>query len=316
MGWQPTLGSPAIRPDEVSWGRASPRRRNRIKLGVGVAMTEDSNLNGSWKPTARSDADVDLLQRSINHVEHLLDRLEMGAVSTSQGEGSDKSEMRTASGADTIARAQPGGSRTVAAPLPLAAQTDALRITLEAHEEASRIRAQAAAMHAEVIAQRERLFIATRQLFETLRVDAIYESAPGAGMPRAVGQVQTEPTDRDARNRVDANVAEIALPADAVKLLVHDFPGLVAGLSDALACLQKLTTAFGAEIPPTAASVEPGRLRDAPGDPDDQDVGYRLSTNALDVFVADVSTTDHTAGHGRAPTANRAKESSFRIARR
>jgi len=254
-------------------------------------MTGDSNLNGSWKPAARSDADVDLLQRSINHVEYLLDRLELGAVPTSQGgvvptsqgEGSDRSEMATAATRpDTIAEAPSGGSRTVAASLPLAAQTDALRITLEAHEEASRIRAQAAAMHAEVIAERERLFIAARQLFETLRVDAIYES-PGAGMPRAVGHVQTEPTERDTRNRFDANVAEIALPADAVKLLMHDFPGLVAGLSDALACLQKLTTAIGAEIPPAAA--------DAPA-------------------------TDQTAGHGRAPTGNRANGPSFRVARR
>jgi len=246
-------------------------------------MTEDSNLNGSWKPAARSDADIDLLQRSINHVEYLLDRLELGAAPTSQGKGYDRSEMTTATGADTIARAQPDGSRTVAAPLPLAAQTDALRITLEAHEEASRIRAYAAAMHAEVIAERERLFIAARQVFEALRVDAIYES-PGAGMPRAVGHVQTEPTERDTRNPVDANVAEIALPADAVRLLTHDFPGLVAGLSDALACLQKLTMAIGAELPPTAA---------------------------------DISTTDHTAGHGeRAPAADRANGPSFRVARR
>jgi hypothetical protein len=275
-------------------------------------MTEDSNLNGSWKPTARSEADVDLLQRSINHVEYLLDRLELGAVPTPQGEGSEKPEMATAAtGADTITHTGPGGS--VATPLPLAAQTDALRITLAAHEEASRIRARAAAMHAEVVAERERLFIAAQQLYETLRADAIYESTAGAGMPQAVGQLQTAPTERDARNRVDANVAEIALPADAVRLLVHDVPGLVTGLSDALACLQKLTTAIGAEIPTSAAFLDGARVCD---DPDDPDVGDGLDTDSRGVFAADVSTADHKAGHGRAQSANRANGSSFRIARR
>ena len=276
-------------------------------------MTEDADVSRSWKSVARSDADVDLLQRSINHVENLLNRLECGTVPTLQG-GADGLGITAAMEAGTTAPAQANGPSTVARPVAPAAQADALRITLEAHQEAYQIRAQAAAVHAEAVVESERLLVEARQLCEQSRAGAISSAAAKADDLQTAIQTQADVTERDARNRVDAAVAEVAAEADAVRVLVHDtFSDLVEKLSDALACLQQLTAAIGPEAPLALALAKRQRLHTAAEDPGAE----RSSTATYSGFPAGVSGADGMAGHGRAPLTHGVTGGPiFRIARR
>ena len=280
-------------------------------------MTEDANVSRPWKSVARPDADVDLLQRSINHVESLLNRLEFGAVLTPQGGGgADGSGIaNVAVEAEAGACAQGDGPSTMAGPLVPAAQADALRITLEAHEEAYQIRAQAAAVHAKAVAESERLLIEAQQVCEQLRAGAICETAAKADDLQAAIRAQVDTTQRDARNRVDAAVAEVAAEADAVRLLVHDtFSDVVARLSDALVCLQQVAAAVGPEAPLAIALAKRQRLHSAA---EDRGAGEWSSTDTFSGFPAEVSSTGSTAGSVRAPiTPEVASSPIFRVARR
>lgn len=293
-------------------------------------MTED--VGRSWKPVARSDADVDLLQRSINHVENLLHRLEYSAVPASQGadsasgtdsaDGAGGADSGEGAGITTVAVEAEATARTrtdrpsaVADPSPQAAQADALRITLEAHQEASQIRAQAAAVHAKAVAESERLLVEAQHVCEQLRAGAISAAAAKADDLRTAAQAQADVFERDARKRVDSAIVEVAAEADAVRVLVHDtFCDVVAMLSDALACLQQLTTAIGPEAPLAIALAKRQRLHAAA---EDLGAGERSSTDTPGAFPAEVSSADGTAGSAGAPiTRGVAGGPIFRIARR
>lgn len=296
-------------------------------------MTEDANVGRPWKSVARSDADVDLLQRSIDHVENLLNRLEYGAVPTPPG--GDGSGITVDVEAGRTARARADGPSTVTGSRTPAAQADALRITLEAHEEAYQIRAQAAAVHAKVVAESERLLVEAQQVCEQLRAGAISDAAAKADDLQTVTQTQADATERDTRKRVDAAIAEVAAEADVVRLLVHDtFSDVVARLSDALVCLQQLTAVIGPEAPLALALAERQGLHAAaedPGSGERSGAGERLgsgetssagegsSTDTFGGFPAEVSGADGavTVESARAPiTRGVAGGPIFRIARR
>jgi len=280
-------------------------------------MTEDVNISRSWKSVARSDADIDLLQRSISHVENLLSRLEYGPVPTPQGSnGAGGSGIAAvAAGSQTTARAQADGSSSATGLAPPAAHADALRITLEAHEEAYRIRAQAAAVHAKAVAESERLLGEAQQLCEQLRADAISEAAARADKLHAAARPEADATERDARKRLDTAVAEVAAEADAVRVLVHDtFSQLVQRLSEALECLQRLTTAIRPDAPLASALTERRHLPDAPGDPV-PDAGF--SPGAIDGSPAAVSSGEGvTAAGAHMPIISDLAGPTFRITRR
>ena len=317
VGGQSSFGGPEILSDEALRWRESKTTSRGIKPAVGVEMTEDANIGRSWKSVARSDADVDLLQRSINHVEHLLARLEFGAVPTSQGgDGSDGSgTAAVASAPDATASAQADGPTTVAAPMRSGPQADALRITLKAHEEAYQICVQAAAMHAKAVAESERLLVEVQQMREQLRAGAISEAAVTSDDRQAATRTQADAAERDARKRVDTADAD----ADAVRLLVHDtFSDLAARLSDALACVQQLTAAIGPEGTVPVALAEGHRRCEALGDrgSDNPGAGVSASKNALDGAPAEVSTADGTVEPAAVPPTRGLPDHVFRVARR
>lgn len=175
-------------------------------------MTESSDSRRSWNLAGRSDADADLLQRSIAHVEHLLNRLEYGPAALPPETGSkvDAYETRTPEIALSIEGAiPPSGNATSPAAVGASpsAQTEALRVVLYAHDEANRIRAGAVDAHARAVAEGERLLVEARQLCEQVRTDVISEAAATADELRTAAQAEAEATKRDARNWADEQYA-------------------------------------------------------------------------------------------------------------
>jgi len=286
-------------------------------------MTEEANVGRSWKSVARSDADIDLLQRSISHVENLLSRLEYGefsaprgseALQGSDGTGADGSgTAEPAAVPQTTARMQTDGSTPAANAVPPAAHADALRITREAHEDAYQIRARADAVRAAAVTESERLLGEAQQRCEKMRADAISEVTARLDKLTAAAEAEADATERTARQRLATAVAEAASEADAVRLLVHNtFSNLVQTLSDTLDCLQRLTTAIRPDVPLTATLAEWRRL---PGASDDPVSKAGFSPGAINGSPAAVSGDEGTTTAASAPITSHRPSPIFRLAR-
>lgn len=284
-------------------------------------MAEDSAIHQSWKVASHPDADVDLLQRSITHVEHLLNRLEYGSASPPQ-----TNHQMVENPAPTPPEVPTDGrvDGSVAASLPTAVQADAWRIMLSAHDEANRIRAQAADVHAQAVAESERLLLEAEQLCDQLRADAVSAAQARADELRTASEAEAEAIRRDARSWADDAVAETAAAADTVRSLAHEtLSGVIERLSDALECLQELTAALGPHAPLATALAETQRRPDAAADsaldsdPDSEFAsGLTVGAAVLGDFPADAVGNDSVGdGHG-APIRSRRSGDLFRAPRR
>jgi hypothetical protein len=241
-------------------------------------MADDPNTSRSLNSVARSDPDVDLLQRSIDHVEHLLNRLEYGG-----GQGQDdnlahrngtthdvgtKSEVTEADGPERATQISVEGTKPASDAVPPAVQADVLRIKLRAYAEANRIRASAAEVHAKAVTDSERLLIEAERLCEQLRTNAISETAARAEKLRTYAQSEVEAIKRDFRRWVGSAVVEVAAEADRAPLRAHDaFTALVERFTDVLTRLQEFAIAIGPHGALATALTERQRLTSASDDP-------------------------------------------------
>jgi len=272
---------------------------------MGVTMADDPNTSRSLKSVARSDPDVDLLQRSIDHVEHLLNRLEYGGdfrqhddvahrnVGTAQDVGT-KSEVTEADGPAIATQISVDGAKPASDAVPPAAQADVLRIKLRAYAEANRIRASAAEVHARAVTDSERLLIEAERLCERLRTNAISETAARAEKLRTYAQSEVEAIKQDFRRWVGSAAVEVAAEADAVPLRTHDaFTALVERFTNVLTYLQEFATAIGPHGALATALTERQRLTGASDDPVAM---TRSEPSARDDLAAEAVTNDKYPG--------------------
>lgn len=193
-------------------------------------MSENTDMQRSWNLARRSDADVDLLQRSISHVEHLLDRLEFGAAMHAEAAAGEE-RLHT----DAIA----AGTRPDE--LRLAAQREAEAIKRDACNWANEHCAIAEA------AARQRLDAAERDA-EQIRRTA-----------RELAHVQAS---QQVENEIRIAVAHAVSDVDVVRALARDALSVaVASLANALERVRQLATALEADAAPLTDALPKGQRR-------------------------------------------------------
>jgi len=249
----------------------------------GVVMSENTDMQRSWNSARRPDADVDLLLRSISHVEHLLDRLEYGAAVRAEVVA-DGEQLHT----DAMSAAA-----TTPDELRLAAQREAEAIKRDARNWANEHCAIAEA------AARQRLDAAERD------AEQIRQTAREMAQAQACQHIE---------NEIRTAVAEAVSDVDAARDLAHDTLSVaVASLANALQRVQHLATALEADAaPPTGAALV---IRPRHGHHPDSGGDARDDTDVLGGVHREVSAAGGTRNFGGVPKASRPIGTRFRTAR-
>jgi hypothetical protein len=213
-------------------------------------MSENTDTQRPWNSVKRPDPDVDLLQRSISHVEHLLERLEYGAAVLPH-------ESRACVDAEEAQQALADGEQLHPIAMSEAAmRPDELRLAAQREAEAIRRDARNWANEHCAIAEgsaRQRLDAAERD------AEQIRRTARELAHAEASQLVENE-----FRNAVAKAVSDV----DAARALAHDTLSVaVANLANALERLKQLATVLETDgAPITVALAKMRRSSDQPDD--------------------------------------------------
>jgi len=267
-------------------------------------MGENTDMQRSWNSTRRPDADIDLLQRSISHVEHLLDRLEYGAavvpheartrVDTDEAEGI---------GAGTHPKAVTAGEQLhTDAASAASRRPDELRLAAQREAEATMRAARNWANEHCAIAEAE----ARR------RLDAAERDAEQ--IRQTARELAHAETSQQLEHEIRTAVAKAVSDVDTARALAHSTLSVAsASLANALERLQQLATALEADAAaPTGVPTETQALGDQP---DDSGHGARVDAGVLGALSGSVAESGRAGDFGGVLKASRPIGTCFRPTR-